>query len=338
MSRPALIRTVTVVGLAAVCVLGPAAAASAAPRAADWPTSAAVENAYGIDFGANLLYVAQRDLGISSVDSSGVVTRLVTSADSFMSIAVEASGDLLVTVDSDPNIYRIDIADLSARPEVYLTPGGWRAESTVVLTSPNNYLYALDVAADGTIYYTDYTSKQVIRVVDGVETPLLAVPNSTYYTDFDLSDSGDLTTVDDAGRMTRISAAAMQDGSVAPTEIASLRTGLDTYGIAFFSNGVSYLRSTFSSVVQDATGPVPAEPEEVEETEEPPVVAPAPSTESSVAPAAVTPTAVAELRAPELAATGPGTTPLAGVAGAAALLLGAIGISIGRRRARSTAG
>jgi len=324
--------------IAGVCVLSPAAAASAAPRAADWPTGVTLDAAHGIDFGSDVLYVAQRYTGISSVDPSGVVTRLITSSDPFMSLAVDAHGDLIVTVDSDPRIYRIDIADVVARPEVYLVDGGWHAERTVVFTAPTDYLYGLDIADDGTLYYSDYESRQIIRVVDGVATPLLAQPNSTNYTDFDLSDAGDLTTVDNWGRVTRISAAAMQDGTIAPGEIVPLRDGVATYGIAFFSNGVSFLRSDSAAVVQDATGPVPEEPE-VEEppAEEPPVVSPAPSGASPAVSPAVAPAATAS-RDAELAATGAPAAAFAAAAGTAALLLGVLGVAIGRRRARSTAG
>ena len=239
-SRPKLIGAVAAVLLV---VAGPAAAASAAPNSSEWPSEISISGAYGMAFSqdGSTLYVAQPQKGIAAVSSSGSVREIITSETGFIAVATEADGDLLVTVDSDANIYRIDMADVDANPEIYGTNGAWKGRATIVYTSTSSsFLYSLAETSDGTIYYSTYQDRQINVLRGGVSKPLLTSSASSAFVGFSLLSDGGLGALDESGVISKVSAVQLASGSVAPSALTVLTTGVRGNGFAAFDGNTFY--------------------------------------------------------------------------------------------------
>jgi len=252
---------------AAVAVLlvigGPAAAASAAPNSSDWPAEISVPGAYGMAFSqdGSTLYVAQREKGVAAVTSSGVVSEIINSPDAFMAVATKADGDILLTVDSDPNIYRIDMKDLAHNPEVYETKGVWKWLADVIYTSPSSsYLYSLAETPDGTIYYSTFQDRQINVLRDGVSAPLLTSSATSPFVGFSLLPDGGLGALDENGVIWEVSAAQLASGSVAPSALTVLTTGVSGNGFAALDGNTFYDTSGTKQTFQGAPADVPDAP------------------------------------------------------------------------------
>jgi len=242
--RPSLPTTILSIAAAAVLVLGgPVAAASAAPNASDWPASISIPGAYGVAFSQNgeALYAAQRGKGVTVAYPSGNANTIIESRTSFMAVGTEANGDLLLTVDSDPNIYRLNIHDVMTKPSDYQQNGYWKTQAQVVYTSSrSSYLYSLAAAPDGSIYYSTHQDRQINVIRDGVSTPLLAQSFDFPFTGFSMLADGGLAALAKNGTVYKVSATALAAGNVAPSSLEILTTGVSGYGIAAFSNGTFY--------------------------------------------------------------------------------------------------
>lgn len=252
---------------AAIAVLlvigGPAAAASAAPTSSDWPAKISVPDAYGMAFSqdGSTLYVAQREMGVAAVTSSGVVSEIITSPDDFMAVATEADGDILLTVDSDPHIYRIDMQDFAKNPEAYETEGVWKKLADVIYTAPSSsYLYSLAETPDGTIYYSTFEDRQINVLRDGVSAPLLTSSATSPFAGFSLLPDGGLGALDQNGVIWEVSAAQLASGSVAPSALTVLTTGVNGYGFAAFDGNTFYDTSGTKETFQGAPADVPDAP------------------------------------------------------------------------------
>jgi len=258
--------TPRLLGAAAAVLLvlgGPAAAASAAPNSSDWPAEISVPGAYGMAFSqdGSMLYVAQREKGVAAVTSSGVVSEIITSPDDFMAVATEADGDLLLTVDSKPNIYRIDMKDVAENPEVYRQSGMWKERAAVVYTSPSSsFLYSLAETPDGTIYYSTFQDRQINVLRDGESTPLLTSSATSPFVGFSLLPNGGLGALDENGVIWEVSAAQLASGSVEPSALTVLTTGMRGNGFAAFDDGTFYNTSGTKRTFEGAPADVPDAP------------------------------------------------------------------------------
>jgi len=242
--RPSLPTTILSIAAAAVLVLGgPVAAASAAPNSSDWPASISIPGAYGVAFSQNgeALYAAQRGKGVTVAYPSGNANTIIESQTSFIAVGTEANGDLLLTVDSDPNIYRLKITDVMTKPFDYQQNGYWKTQAQVVYTSSrSSFLYSLAAAPDGSIYYSTHQDRQINVIRDGVSTPLLAQSFDLPFTGFSMLADGGLAALTKNGTVYKVSATALAAGNVAPSSLEILTTGVSGYGIAAFSNGTFY--------------------------------------------------------------------------------------------------
>lgn len=260
---PSRLRLLGAVAAVLLVIGGPAAAAWAAPNSTDWPNEISIPGAYGMAFSqdGSTLYVAQRGAGVAAVSSSGVVDQIIKSSDSFMAVATEADGDLLLTVDSDPNIYRIDMADVKKNPESYETNGTWKSRATKVYTSTSSsFLYSLAETPDGTIYYSTYQDRQINVLRDGESKTLLASSAGSAFIGFSLLSDGGLGALDRGGVIYEVSAAQLASGSVEPSALKILTTGVGGYGFAAFDGDTFYDTSGTKQTFHGVPAEVPDAP------------------------------------------------------------------------------
>ena len=242
---------------------GPAAAASAAPNSSHWPDQISIPDAYGMAFSqdGSTLYVAQREVGVAAASSSGDVYQIIKSSDDFMAVATEANGDLLLTLDSDPNIYRVNMTELNRNPEAGKGPMWKLLLADVVYTSTSSSsLNSLAAAPDGTIYYSTSQDNQINVLRDGVSTPLLTSSAGSPFNGFSLLSDGGLGALDRDGVIYEVSAAQLASGSVEPSALKILTTGVSDYGFAAFDGDTFYDVSGTKRTFQGAPADVPDAP------------------------------------------------------------------------------
>ncbi|MFD1992225.1 S-layer homology domain-containing protein [Paenibacillus nicotianae] len=210
-------------------------------------SSVNLSNAYGMAYYGDYVYVAQRDQGISRVDLyTGKVTSVVKTPRSFMGVALNSSGDLFYTIDSDPNIYKVSHKDMLELP---LSNTAFSESSTVFFSDKYNYIYGLAIDAKDNVYFSDYFTKAILKIPAGTNSAKVVIENfNTYFTSFSFDLSGNLYTAGDNEKVYRISS---QDLNSIPLQSSSLvnlnpNSYISAYGIVFLPNGDSYIGSSGS--------------------------------------------------------------------------------------------
>lgn len=210
-------------------------------------SSIPLSNAYGMAYYGDYVYVAQREKGISRVDLyTGKVTPIVETNLSFMGVALNSSGDLFYTIDSDPSIHKLSHQDMNQLP---LSSTDFNEKSTVFFSEKYNYIYGLAIDAKDNMYFSDYSTKAILKIPAGTNNAKVVIENfNTYFTSFSFDLSGNLYTAGDNEKVYRISS---QDLNSIPLQSSSLvnlnpNSYISAYGIVFLPNGDSYIGSSGS--------------------------------------------------------------------------------------------
>lgn len=210
-------------------------------------SNVALSNAYGMAYYGDYVYVAQRDQGISRVDLyTGKVTSVVKTARSFMGVALNSSGDLFYTIDSDSRIYKLSHKDMLELP---LSNTAFSESSTVFFSDKYNYIYGLAIDAKDNMYFSDYSTKAILKIPAGTNSAKVVIENFvTSFTSFSFDLYGNLYTAGDNEKVYRISS---QDLTTTPLQSSSLvnlnpNSYVSAYGIVFLPNGDSYIGSSGS--------------------------------------------------------------------------------------------
>ncbi|WDF51079.1 DUF5011 domain-containing protein [Paenibacillus sp. KACC 21273] len=207
-------------------------------------SSVTLSNAYGMAYYGDYVYVAQRDQGISRVDLyTGKVTSIVKTARSFMGVALNSSGDLFYTIDSDPNIYKVSHKDMLELP---LSNTAFSESSTVFFSDKYNYIYGLAIDAKDNVYFSDYSTRAILKIPAGTNSAKVVIENfSTSFTSFSFDLSGNLYTAGDNEKVYRISSQDLTSIPLQSSSLVNLKPNSYTraYGIVFLSNGDSYIGS-----------------------------------------------------------------------------------------------
>lgn len=207
-------------------------------------SSVNLSNAYGMAYYGDNVYVAQRGVGISRVDLyTGKVTSIVKAARSFMGVALNSSGDLFYTIDSDSHIYKVSHKDMLELP---LSNTAFNESSTVFFSDKYNYIYGLAIDAKDNVYFSDYSTKAILKIPAGTNSAQVVIENfTTSFTSFSFDLYGNLYTAGDNEKVYRISS---KDLTTTPLQSSSLvnlnpNSYVSAYGIVFLSNGDSYIGS-----------------------------------------------------------------------------------------------
>ncbi|TKJ89854.1 hypothetical protein PaeCFBP13512_14640 [Paenibacillus sp. CFBP13512] len=207
-------------------------------------SSVTLSNAYGMAYYGDYVYVAQRGKGISRVDLyTGKVTPIVETSRSFMGVALNSSGDLFYTIDSDSRIYKLSHQDIAQLP---LTNTDFSEKSTVFFSEKYNYIYGLAIDAKDNVYFSDYSTKAILKIPAGTNSAKVVIENfATSFTSFSFDLSGNLYVAGGNEKVYRISS---QDLTTTPLQSSSLvnlnpNSYVSAYGIVFLPNGDSYIGS-----------------------------------------------------------------------------------------------
>lgn len=210
-------------------------------------SSVPLSNAYGMAYYGDYVYVAQRGHGISRVDLyTGKVTPVVETNRSFMGVALNSSGDLFYTIDSDSRIYKLSHKDMLELP---LSNTAFSESSTVFFSDKYNYIYGLAIDAKDNVYFSDYKTKAILKISAGTNSAKVVIENFvTSFTSFSFDLSGNLYTAGSNEKLYRISS---QDLTSIPLNSNSLvnlnpNSQISAYGIVFLPNGDSYIGSSGS--------------------------------------------------------------------------------------------
>lgn len=205
-------------------------------------SSVPLSKAYGMAYYGDYVYVAQRDKGISRVDLyTGKVTPVVETARSFMGIALNSSGDLFYTIDSDSRIYKLSHQDIAQLP---LTNTDFSEKSTVFLSEKYNYIYGLAIDAKDNVYFSDYSTKAILKIPAGTNSAKVVISNfDTSFTSFSFDLSGNLYVAGGNEKLYRISSQDLNSIPLQSSSLVNLKPNsyISAYGIVFLPNGDSYI-------------------------------------------------------------------------------------------------
>lgn len=204
-------------------------------------------NVYGQAYYGDYLYVAQRDVGLSRVDLySGKVETIVQSNQSFMAVALDSSGNLFYTIDSDSSIYKLESHDLENLP---LSESEFNSRRKIHFNSNDyNFFYGLAIDKQDNVYFSDYTSRGILKLPNGASTPEVVLQNfNTYFTSFTIDPSGRLYMGGDNYKIYRISAENLLSIPVDPGAVADVSGNkyYGAYGMFFTPDGRFFLGSSF---------------------------------------------------------------------------------------------
>lgn len=206
---------------------------------------------YGMAYHGDYAYVAQRYSAISQISLyTGKVTPVVTSQTAFMAVALNSAGDLFYTIDSDQKIYKLDHQYLTQLP---LSEADFNAKSTVFYSGNYNYLYGLAIDSKDNLYFSDYTSKSVLKIADGTTTPVVVLSNfTTSFTGFGFDTADNLYMAGDNSKVYLISQQNLSSLPVDSSHVKNLTpdTYVTAYGLVFLSNGDSYIGSAGKEPIQ----------------------------------------------------------------------------------------
>ncbi len=206
-----------------------------------------IRNAYGQAYHGDYLYVAQRDTGLSRVDLySGKVETIVNSNRSFMAVALDSSGNLFYTVDSDRNIYKLEHNDLENLP---LSESEFNSRQKVHFYAGNyNFMYGLAIDKQDNLYFSDFLSRGILKLPNGSTDPEVVLQNfNTYFTSFAIDPSGRLYMSGDNSKLYRISAENLLSIPVDSGAVADVSGNnyYGAYGMFFTPDGRFFLGSSF---------------------------------------------------------------------------------------------
>jgi len=226
------------------------AVAPAVAVPSDWPDAPVMESAYGIAFDAprDKLYVADRWAeSIVTLDETGQQTTVVDAWDNTAGVAVNSVGDIYFTIDGDQHIYRVAATDLAAAGgSVSLTSD----TAEIAYTTPGNYLYALAVAPDDTLYVYTSSDDQLLRMnSDGSSLSILTHAPAHDISALAFTPSGDLYAVDDWRMKYTIPAGQLAAPAASSLELDYLESlTIDAAGLAFFGDGRSHYIADYDTV------------------------------------------------------------------------------------------
>ncbi len=217
-----------------------------------------VDNAYGMAYHGDYVYVAQRDKGLARVNLySGKVEQIVSSNQSFMAVALDSAGNLFFTIDSDSTIYKLDHNELNNLP---MSESNFNAKKSVYFSS-NQYTFFYGLAIDGNdnIYFTDYSSKSIIKLPTNSLTPQVVISGfSVKFTSFTFDPLGNLYTSGRDGNVYRIDSSSLQSLPLTTNSLVNISNGQFSggYGMFFTPDGTSYMGSSFGKNQQSTLTPV----------------------------------------------------------------------------------
>jgi len=199
--------------------------------------------AYGLAYHEGYLYVAQRQSALLRVSvTTGEITKIVSSNESFMGVALDSHGNLYYTIDSDPRIYKLDSSYLSSLP---MTESELTSRSTVYYTHPNStYIYGLGIDANDNVYYSDYNNKAIIKIQAGTKQPVTVITNfTTSLRAFTFDADGNFYTGGADYRIYRVSAQSLGSLPLSSSALVNItpNTYYGAYGLVFLPDGQAYL-------------------------------------------------------------------------------------------------
>ncbi|MEW4369953.1 S-layer homology domain-containing protein [Paenibacillus kandeliae] len=207
-----------------------------------------IPSAYGMAQYGDYVYVAQRQTGLARVNLySGKVETIVSSGSSFMAVALNTDGDLFYTVDSDRNIYKVSHTDLQNLP---LSESSFNAKKTVYYYAANyNYIYGLAIDAQNNMYFSDYTTKSILKLPQGSTTPEVVLSNfTTYFASFTIDPLGNLYMSGGGDyKLYRINATTLNSLPVSSSNVTDISNNnyYGAYGMFFTPDGSFYVGAKF---------------------------------------------------------------------------------------------
>ncbi|WP_411346962.1 S-layer homology domain-containing protein [Paenibacillus sp. WLX2291] len=213
------------------------------------PSTISIKYLYGAAQHGDYVYVAQRETGLARVNLySGKVETIVSSNQSFMAVALNSSGDLFYTIDSDRNIYKLSHNDLQSLP---LSESDFNSKKTSYYYAADyNFIYGLAIDQQNNIYFSDYTSKGILKLPAGTTTPQVVLSNfDTYFTSFTMDSLGNLYMSGDNSKLYRIKANILGQLPIHSSDVSDINTNnyYNSYGMFFTPDGRFYINSNFSS-------------------------------------------------------------------------------------------
>ncbi|MFD1887971.1 S-layer homology domain-containing protein [Paenibacillus wenxiniae] len=221
-------------------------------------SSVNVPNAYGMAYYGDYVYVAQRDTGLARVNLySGKIETIVSSSQSFMAVALDSSGNLFYTIDSDSTIYKLNHNDLNNLP---LSQSDFTAKKSAYFSSNQyNFFYGLAFDSKDNIYFSDYSSKGILKLPANSLTPQVVLSGfSTYFTSFTIDPLGNLYTSGDNSKVYRVDSSTLQSLPINANNVVNI-SGDDYnggYGMFFTPDGTSYIGSYFEKNPKSTLIPV----------------------------------------------------------------------------------
>lgn len=217
-----------------------------------------VDNAYGMAYHGDYVYVAQRDKGLSRVNLySGKIETIVSSNRSFMAVALDSAGNLFFTIDSDSTIYKLDHNELNNLP---MSESNFNAKKSVYFSSNQyNFFYGLAFDSQDNIYFSDFSSKGILKLPANSLTPQVVLSGfTTYFSSFTIDPLGNLYMSGDNSKVYRISSNLLQSLPVNGNNVANLSGDKYNggYGMFFTPDGTSYIGASFAKNPESTLTPV----------------------------------------------------------------------------------
>lgn len=240
------------------------AGAQPADAATTWPTSLTVDGATNIVSGTirnGLYYAANETNTITTTTPSGTTKPLVTFSDGaqFNAVAVDSAGDVVFTLNHDPNIYEIPAKQLP------LTASSSTAAPVEVLTTaPNSastggeFVYGLAFDDNDNLYYGTSVTPSIYKYAGGKTTKVVPnVPAAVLGMGF--APDGSLFFADNDGDVFSATPAQLQSGTpLGMSDLTQHTEQEDAYlAIAFTGNGEQFyytLGTGNSAAVQQFSG------------------------------------------------------------------------------------
>ncbi len=229
-------------------------------NAGDYTNLASIQvpNAYGMAYHGDYVYVAQRDTGLARVNLySGKIEPIVSSSQSFMAVALDSAGNLFFTIDSDSTIYKLDHNDLNDLP---LSQSNFNAKKSVYFASNQyTFFYGLAIDNNDNIYFTDYSSKSILKLPANSLTPQVVINGfSTKFTSFTFDPLGNLYASGRDGNVYRIDSSSLQSLPLNANSLVNISNGQfgGGYGMFFTPDGTSYMGSSFEKNSESTLTPV----------------------------------------------------------------------------------
>lgn len=217
-----------------------------------------VNHAYGMAYHGDYVYVAQRGFGISRVNLySGKVETVTDSEQMFMAVALDSSGNLYYTLDSDSHIYKIPASTLESVP---VSNSTFNSAKSTYFTSSGIFVYGLTIDAQDNIYYSDYKTQSIFKLASGAQTSTTVISGfSTPVQGFTMDPLGNFYAYgENTGQVYRIQSDALKSLPVSADDVVNT-SGSHYYnalGMVFLPNGQAYLGNHFTNAPELSLIPV----------------------------------------------------------------------------------